>query len=73
MPTVGTYIVAFLSLQIFYTSRTHSQLSQFVREIQKSPFADDVRVVSLASRNILCIHDQVRKLANNSLVNERCG
>ncbi|RUS73450.1 hypothetical protein EGW08_018787, partial [Elysia chlorotica] len=36
--------------KIYYCSRTHSQLSQFVREIMKSPFCDDVRVVSLGSR-----------------------
>ncbi len=57
--------------QIYYTSRTHSQLSQFVREIQKSPFAESARVVSLASRNNLCINEAVRGLRSNGLINER--
>ena len=38
--------------QIYYCSRTHSQLSQFVREIQKSPFGGDTKVVSLGSRQV---------------------
>jgi chromosome transmission fidelity protein 1 len=58
--------------QIFYCSRTHSQLSQFVKEIQKSPFSDSVRLVSLASRNIMCINDAVKRLGSNALINERC-
>ncbi len=60
------------SLRVYYTSRTHSQLSQFVHEIQKSPFGKEVRVVSLASRNNLCVNDAVRKLGSNALINERC-
>lgn len=40
------------SLQIYYCSRTHSQLSQFVREVQKSPFGKDTRLVSLGSRQV---------------------
>lgn len=60
------------SLRIFYCSRTHSQLSQFVKEIQKSPFADDVRVVSLASRQNMCVNEAVKALKVTSLVNEKC-
>ncbi|KAF2979751.1 hypothetical protein EK904_012775, partial [Melospiza melodia maxima] len=39
--------------KIYYCSRTHSQLSQFVREVQKSPFGKDTRLVSLGSRQFL--------------------
>lgn len=39
--------------QIFYCSRTHSQLAQFVREVQKSPFRDQTRVVTLGSRQVI--------------------
>ncbi|XP_078603430.1 ATP-dependent DNA helicase DDX11-like [Branchiostoma floridae x Branchiostoma japonicum] len=58
--------------QIYYCSRTHSQLAQFVREVQKSPFGKDVRVVSLGSRQNLCINDSVRKLGSSHLINDRC-
>ncbi|KAG0717309.1 ATP-dependent DNA helicase DDX11 [Chionoecetes opilio] len=59
-------------LKIFYCSRTHSQLSQFVREIQKTVFGEEVRVVSLASRQNLCVNEAVNKLKNISLINDRC-
>lgn len=36
--------------QFFFCSRTHSQLTQFVGEIKKSPYADKVSLVPLASR-----------------------
>lgn len=38
--------------QIYYCSRTHSQLAQFVHEVQKSPFGKDTRLVSLGSRQV---------------------
>ena len=60
------------SLRIFYCSRTHSQLSQFVKEIQKTTFKNDIRLVSLASRANMCINDSVNKLGNVSLINEAC-
>lgn len=39
-------------LQIYYCSRTHSQLAQFVHEVQKSPFANDISLVTLGSRQV---------------------
>ncbi|CAG9766636.1 unnamed protein product [Ceutorhynchus assimilis] len=62
----------FRPIQIIIASRTHSQLSQFVGEIKKSPFADNIRVVSLASRQNYCINPTVKKLNNMTLVNEKC-
>lgn len=35
--------------KIYYCSRTHSQLAQFVREIIKSPYGSNTRVLSLGS------------------------
>ncbi|XP_043238264.1 ATP-dependent DNA helicase DDX11-like [Amphibalanus amphitrite] len=58
--------------QIIYTSRTHSQLSQFVGEVRRSPHADHVRLVALASRPQLCINDSVRRLGSVGLVNQAC-
>ncbi|KAJ7323127.1 DEAD H (Asp-Glu-Ala-Asp His) box helicase 11 [Desmophyllum pertusum] len=59
-------------LKIFYCSRTHSQLAQFVREVQKSPFNDSTRVVSLGSRQNLCINEDVKSLKSISKINDRC-
>lgn len=36
--------------KIFFCSRTHSQLSQFIGEVRKSPYSKNVSVVTLASR-----------------------
>ncbi|XP_014677194.1 PREDICTED: probable ATP-dependent RNA helicase DDX11 isoform X2 [Priapulus caudatus] len=58
--------------KIYYCSRTHSQLSQFVREVQKSPYGDDTAMVTLGSRQNLCVNESVRRLASLSLMNERC-
>lgn len=58
-------------VKIFICSRTHSQISQFVGEIQKSPHGKEVRTVSLASRQNYCINPLVTKLKNVNLINER--
>ncbi|XP_060086136.1 ATP-dependent DNA helicase DDX11-like [Ylistrum balloti] len=58
--------------KIYYCSRTHSQLSQFVREVVKSPYGDNTRVVSLGSRQNLCINETVKKLKSISLINDAC-
>ncbi|XP_021363859.1 ATP-dependent DNA helicase DDX11-like isoform X2 [Mizuhopecten yessoensis] len=58
--------------KIYYCSRTHSQLSQFVREVVKSPYGEDTRVVSLGSRQNLCINESVKKLKSISLINDAC-
>ncbi|XP_034664578.1 ATP-dependent DNA helicase DDX11 [Drosophila subobscura] len=60
------------AVQIFFCSRTHSQLAQIVAELRKTPHAAWVRCVSLGSRQQLCINPQVRKLRNVGLMNERC-
>ncbi|XP_039564031.1 ATP-dependent DNA helicase DDX11 isoform X2 [Passer montanus] len=58
--------------KIYYCSRTHSQLSQFVHEVQKSPFGKDTRLVSLGSRQNLCVNEDVRRLGALQLINDRC-
>uniref|UniRef100_A0A8C3WHA1 DEAD/H-box helicase 11 n=1 Tax=Catagonus wagneri TaxID=51154 RepID=A0A8C3WHA1_9CETA len=58
--------------KIYYCSRTHSQLAQFVHEVQRSPFGKDTRLVSLGSRQNLCVNDDVRKLGSVQLINDRC-
>lgn len=59
-------------VKIFFCSRTHSQLSQVVSEIKKTKYAQQVRCVSLASRQNLCINPEVRKLSSVALINEHC-
>uniref|UniRef100_A0A8C3SZM6 ATP-dependent DNA helicase DDX11 n=1 Tax=Chelydra serpentina TaxID=8475 RepID=A0A8C3SZM6_CHESE len=58
--------------KIYYCSRTHSQLAQFVHEVQKSPFGEEIRLVSLGSRQNLCVNEEVRHLGVVQLINDRC-
>ncbi|XP_033824285.1 ATP-dependent DNA helicase DDX11 [Periophthalmus magnuspinnatus] len=58
--------------KIYYCSRTHSQLAQFVHEVQKSPFNKDISVVTLGSRQNLCINEDVKNLGSNQRINDRC-
>ncbi|KAH0617052.1 hypothetical protein JD844_028656, partial [Phrynosoma platyrhinos] len=58
--------------KIYYCSRTHSQLAQFVHEVQKSPFGKEIRLVSLGSRQNLCVNEEVRHLGAVQLINDRC-
>ena len=58
--------------RIYFCSRTHSQLSQFVREVKKSPFSSDVTLVSLASRGVMCVNPAVKRLQSQAAINEAC-
>ncbi|XP_031829021.1 ATP-dependent DNA helicase DDX11 isoform X2 [Nomia melanderi] len=58
--------------KIFFCSRTHSQLSQFVGELKKSPYSKIVSVVTLASRQNYCINKSIRKLKHLNVMNEYC-
>ncbi len=58
-------------MQLFFCSRTHSQLSQFINEIKRTPFAKDLSCVALGSRQQLCSNAQVRELGGN-VTNEAC-
>uniref|UniRef100_K7GI76 ATP-dependent DNA helicase DDX11 n=1 Tax=Pelodiscus sinensis TaxID=13735 RepID=K7GI76_PELSI len=58
--------------KIYYCSRTHSQLAQFVHEVQKSPFGEEIRLVSLGSRQNLCVNEEVSRLGAVQLINDRC-
>ncbi|KAI8602659.1 helicase C-terminal domain-containing protein [Dissophora ornata] len=50
-------------LKIYYCSRTHSQLSQFIDELRKTSYGDHLHVISLGSRKSLCINDRFRQKA----------
>ncbi|KAF5893568.1 ATP-dependent DNA helicase DDX11, partial [Clarias magur] len=58
--------------KIYYCSRTHSQLAQFVHEVQKSPYGSTVSLVNLGSRQNLCINPEVARLGSVQLINDRC-
>ncbi|XP_056272910.1 ATP-dependent DNA helicase DDX11 isoform X6 [Pseudoliparis swirei] len=58
--------------KIYYCSRTHSQLAQFVHEVQKSPFSKNISLVTLGSRQNLCINEEVLRLGSIQRINDRC-
>lgn len=61
--------------KVFYCSRTHSQLSQFINEVKRTEFAscgEPLRLVALGSRGNLCVNPSVSKLANINMINDRC-
>lgn len=57
--------------KIIYSSRTHSQLEQFISEFNKTHF--NLRVLTAASRQALCINDTVKSLKIPGLINDRCN
>ncbi|KAI8613865.1 helicase C-terminal domain-containing protein [Chytriomyces sp. MP71] len=59
-------------IKIFYCSRTHSQLSQFIHELNKTEYSETVKSVSLGSRKNLCINDAVMKLSSVARMNDAC-
>ncbi|WAQ92847.1 hypothetical protein PtA15_17A329 [Puccinia triticina] len=60
-------------VKILFTSRTHSQLTQFISEVRKTSFRDRVRVIALGSRASLCINQSVRDKAQTlEAINEAC-
>uniref|UniRef100_K3W6Y0 Helicase ATP-binding domain-containing protein n=1 Tax=Globisporangium ultimum (strain ATCC 200006 / CBS 805.95 / DAOM BR144) TaxID=431595 RepID=K3W6Y0_GLOUD len=59
-------------VKIIYCSRTHSQISQFVREIRKTVFGDHIRVVSLGSRKNLCTNPSVASLRSDLQMTDKC-
>ncbi|KAH6677316.1 helicase C-terminal domain-containing protein [Halenospora varia] len=74
-------------MKIFFCSRTHSQLSQFINELRRvnfpaaildegtktEPVVEAVRHLTLGSRKNLCINPGVNKLGSVTAINERCA
>ncbi|CAE6498574.1 unnamed protein product [Rhizoctonia solani] len=58
--------------KIYYASRTHTQLSQFLGELRKTPYQTDARTVPLGSRKNLCINDDVKKGKYGADIDEAC-
>ncbi|KAJ3331329.1 DEAD H (Asp-Glu-Ala-Asp His) box helicase 11 [Blyttiomyces sp. JEL0837] len=59
-------------LKIYYCSRTHSQLSQFIGELKKTEHSEWIKSVSLGSRKNLCINDSVNRLSSMIRINDKC-
>lgn len=59
-------------IQIFFCSRTHSQLNQIVGEVKNTIYKKTTRTISLASRSNYCINKSVLALKKNNLINDRC-
>ncbi|PON30826.1 chromosome transmission fidelity protein 1 [Trichoderma gamsii] len=75
-------------IKIYYTSRTHSQLSQFITELRRpifpsslpasvakgsdAPSAEPVKLLPLSSRQKLCINPSVARLGSVQAINDRC-
>lgn len=57
---------------MIFCSRTHSQLAQFVGEVRRTPFADSLAFVPLASRKQLCVYEPVARLGGAGHMNEAC-
>lgn len=73
--------------KVYFCSRTHSQLTQFIGELQriKLPSSlplgphdkdgeplEDLKHLALGSRRTLCINPKVARLGNQTAINERC-
>lgn len=59
--------------RIIYCSRTHSQLSQFLDELDKcSAMRSQITVLRLSSRKNLCTNPKVYSLASGDMINEAC-
>ncbi|KAF2213685.1 hypothetical protein CERZMDRAFT_58373 [Cercospora zeae-maydis SCOH1-5] len=78
-------------LKIYFCSRTHSQLSQFIGELQRvrlppglppeegqckterTGSIEELKHLTLGSRQNLCINPRVNKLPTQTAINERCA
>ncbi|KAI0155999.1 helicase C-terminal domain-containing protein [Pestalotiopsis sp. NC0098] len=76
-------------IKIYYTSRTHSQLTQFISELRRPTFpssvpedllsgsgkseAEVVKLLPLSSRQRLCINPSVSKLGTLAAINDKCS
>ncbi|KAF4120911.1 chromosome transmission fidelity protein 1 [Geosmithia morbida] len=76
-------------IKIYYTSRTHSQLSQFITELRRPAFPsslpkslaqdgappqnETVKLLPLSSRQRLCINPSVSRLGSVQAINDRCS
>nr|CAB3265816.1 regulator of telomere elongation helicase 1 [Phallusia mammillata] len=58
--------------KIIYASRTHSQLSQVVKELKRTAYGKQVVISLLGSREQMCIHPEVSKQTSNQTMVHMC-
>ncbi len=59
--------------KIVYAARTHSQLSQFIGELKRTYWRNDVKVVALGSRTLLCSNEHVLYSSKSNKMQIRRG
>ncbi|KAH9398647.1 DEAD H (Asp-Glu-Ala-Asp His) box helicase 11 [Tyrophagus putrescentiae] len=66
----------FYKPKIYYCSRTHSQLSQFINEVKKTKKYhnehNSLMLVPLSSRVNYCVNPDVNRFSNVNVINEKC-
>ncbi|KHJ99475.1 DNA repair helicase [Oesophagostomum dentatum] len=65
-PSLSTFLP-----KVYYCSRTHSQLAQVVRELNRTMYKD-IRVTVLGSRDQLCVHNKVCREVDNRVKTAMC-
>lgn len=78
----GDGLFDFYKTKIYFASRTHSQLTQFVSQARKPEFAsvldegslsgESLKLASLGSRKQLCIYEPVARLNSVTAMNAAC-
>ena len=58
--------------QIIYTSRTHSQLLQVMKEFRRTAYSTRFRAIAIGARDHLCLNGQVLKETNSSVRVNMC-
>ncbi|KAH7722612.1 BCH-1 protein [Aphelenchoides avenae] len=58
--------------RIIYASRTHSQLQQVVRELNKTVYKAHMKVAVLGGRDQLCLNEKVMKEENSQIKAQMC-
>uniref|UniRef100_A0A1I7SW18 Helicase ATP-binding domain-containing protein n=1 Tax=Bursaphelenchus xylophilus TaxID=6326 RepID=A0A1I7SW18_BURXY len=58
--------------QVIYASRTHSQLKQVIKELNKTIYKATTSVAILAGRDQFCLNEKVKKQPNSNLKSQVC-
>ncbi|KAI3661018.1 hypothetical protein MP638_004053 [Amoeboaphelidium occidentale] len=58
--------------KIIYVSRTHSQLSQVVKEFLNTPYKDSLKMCVLGSREQMCLESSVKAIQSSAVQTVKC-